>query len=597
MKTRITWLMVSLILVLVVVLASCGPAPTSTPTTTPTIVPTTAPTTAPPTTPGKEMVRDVLGRLVEKPQYGGTFRPLTWGGVPPASFDPSDANPDSNYAFGFMYERLGIGDWAKGGSGTDETRFGHNTYFDIDKFGKGHLAESWEMPDSVTLVIHVRKGIHFQNIPPVNGRELTAEDVRYSEQRFCDNPVSPCAWRPYVQSITAPDKWTVVFKWKQPYGSAVLDIMFTPWIYAPESVTAYGNLRDWRNACGTGPFILKDYVPDSSLYYVKNTNYWCYDEIIPQNRLPYVDAVKAMIIKDGATQLAALRTGKIDVLLGVLREQQESLQVTNPELKSYKTPRWNAAPLVLMRTDEPPFNDVRVRRAMNMAIDFNAIMRDYFKGQSVLINFPIMPDWGDMYTPVQQMPAGVQENYSYNPQKAKQILKEAGYPDGFTVDFTVFPTMGDRCLVLSEYWKAIGVKCNMSTPDQATAMATLFGKKYHGIGSITAGVSGPTTCLAWFQTNAFYNVGLYSNPEYDALMNKLLTTTDAKAQVSLVKEATTKLFMDMAFIQFPAESWYIYWQPWVKQYQGEVSIGGGMGAAVTQCRVWIDQNLKEKMGR
>lgn len=167
MKSRILWLGVTCLMVVAMLLASCSNAttttttPATTATTTPTTTTTTTPATAtttttqPATTPGTKMVKDFMGRLVEVPQYGGTFRPLF--ATDPASLDPADGASLSVYGFNLVFEKLGIGDWTAAGAGTGEQLYLHSSYFDFAKYGKGNLAQSYEMTDPTTLTIHIRR--------------------------------------------------------------------------------------------------------------------------------------------------------------------------------------------------------------------------------------------------------------------------------------------------------------------------------------------------------------------------------------------------------------------------------------------------------
>ena len=130
-----------------------------------------------------------------------------------------------------------------------------------------------------------------------------------------------------------------------------------------EAVEEFGDLEDWRNAQGTGPWIATDYVPDSSLTFVRNDNYWEYDPFWPDNKLPYTDGYTVVQIVDVNMQLAALRTGKLDWLNGIDWEDAQELWKTNPELLSSKG--YNTyTPVIDMRTDLEPFSDINFRKAL-----------------------------------------------------------------------------------------------------------------------------------------------------------------------------------------------------------------------------------------
>ena len=170
--------------------------------------------------------------------------------------------------------------------------------------------------------------MHWQNIPPVNGREFTADDVEYHYHRMYGLghgftkrvPGAHYQFTP-LESVTATDRYTVVFKWKLRVEEVIRDAT-QAWgslnsLEAREVVEKWGDLNDWHHAIGTGPFILKDYVPDDSVTLVRNPDYWGHDDKNPQNQLPYIDTLKLKIIPEKAKAIEALRAGQIDILGGV----------------------------------------------------------------------------------------------------------------------------------------------------------------------------------------------------------------------------------------------------------------------------------------
>ena len=144
--------------------------------------------------------------------------------------------------------------------------------------------------------------------------ELTADDIKFTFDRLLAlgdfteaGPGAGLNLQTYnVESVEATDKYTVVFKLKSLILNALKNILTYHYTYilAPEVVEQYGDVRDWRNVVGTGPFELTDYVEGSSITFTKNPNYWGYDEKYPENRLPYVDELRALILKEKATILA-----------------------------------------------------------------------------------------------------------------------------------------------------------------------------------------------------------------------------------------------------------------------------------------------------
>ena len=206
--------------------------------------------------------------------------------------------------YGAWLERLCAEDWT-----IDPAVFSYQTMAPPHLL-RGHLAESWEFSDPYTLVFHLRKGIHWQNLPPVNGREFTADDVAFHYHRLLglgDGFTKPAPYHATVASfrelisVTAADKYTAVFKWKIPNPAFILETMITNHnptaaIVAREAVEKWGDVGDWHHAIGTGPFILQDFVSGVSATLVRNPDYWGHDARYPQNKLPYVDKLKVLII-------------------------------------------------------------------------------------------------------------------------------------------------------------------------------------------------------------------------------------------------------------------------------------------------------------
>ena len=257
---------------------------------------------------------------------------------------------------------------------------------------KGQLAEGWEFKDPCTHIIHLRKGVHWQNIPPANGREFTADDVVFHYNRLYGlggGFTKPSPFRATdvrlkdLISVTAADRYTVVFKFKTLNPENIIETLHNAYqaqcLENPEAVKKWGDLSDWHHAIGTGPFILKDFVPGKSATLVKNPDYWGHDERYPQNQLPYLDSVKFLIIPDDNEALEMMRAGKIDIMDRVFFKQAQAIQKSNPEIQQIFIPR---TPTVTIqpRNDKAPYNDIRVRMALQMAIDLPAIARSHYEG-------------------------------------------------------------------------------------------------------------------------------------------------------------------------------------------------------------------------
>ena len=213
----------------------------------------------------------------------------------------------ASYLVSAVIERPAILDWS-----IDRDVWNFASWYFPPEYFVPHLAESWEQPDPLTVILHVRKGVHWHDKPPMNGRELTADDFVYNFHRVTGTGSGFTETGQYteflgydvIESITATDKYTVEFKLKEDvtgrtwFGglniAQVIAASLYSDIYPPEVIEEHGDAKDWRTIVGTGPFMLTDYVLESSVTYEKNPNYWGNDPKYPENRLPYIDEMRVL---------------------------------------------------------------------------------------------------------------------------------------------------------------------------------------------------------------------------------------------------------------------------------------------------------------
>ncbi|MEK7152361.1 MAG: ABC transporter substrate-binding protein, partial [Patescibacteria group bacterium] len=367
-------------------------------------------------------------------------------------------------------------------AGTNETDW---YYGMLGQFGllKGHLAESFELIKPGTIIFHVRQGVHWALNPKsaasqlVNGREFTADDVVFSLTRHALKSPLTTMYQRFTAigkppTITKLDKYTVEVKVDPDmlgYGLTMLGNFTLMWPH--EVIEKYGDMKDWRNSVGTGPFMVTEYVAGSAMTYVRNPNFFMTDPVGPGkgNQLPYLDGFRTLIIPDPSTSQAAFRTGKIDRMDSLTGEDWEGFMKQRPDLK-YKA-SLSIGSLPAGRLDKPalPFKDIRVRQAMNLAVNKKEILDNYYKGRGALFAVPVPPgpSHAKMFTPLEEQPsqptipgsrASVQELFTYNPEKAKLLLKEAGYPNGFKTEFVVSPTGIDLASILKDQLSKVGIE-------------------------------------------------------------------------------------------------------------------------------------------
>ena len=550
----------------------------------------------------------------EEPQYGGVIRTILLRDQ--TGFDEAITHSANTYSLKLTNNELLGGDWAKGPSGTGQTdwAFFSNNRMDLKT---GLLAESWESPEPGHLILKIRQGIHYGLNPDseasrlVGGRELTSADILYNLQRALTEPKSYLHFAiPGVQEyseITAPDKWTVDIKVNPADFVWVIQLFldFSNMDFPREVIEKYGDINDWRNSVGTGPFFFTDYVPSSMMAFERNPNYFETDASGPGkgNQLPYVDEVWQMIIPDTSTQLAALRTGKVDTAPELGRDDALSMMTTAPGIE-YVTHAPHGAYAFYMRTDkeELPFAKKDVRRALMMAIDHNTILDELFGGEGSINAWPLgdCAGYENAYLSLEEAPASVQELYSYNPEKAKQLLTDAGYPDGFTTEVVVenIGSNVDHVSVIKDMWEKVDVKLGIKALESGAYSAVRGARNYDEMFFASGASAGTYARLLQVRGSTRYNASYIDDPyiEETAIeFSEVFNTLDEDKLDAMHKEMM-KYVLDQAYaIPFPDGMKYSFWWPWLKDYHGE--IGPGYGNTNLWVRyVWIDQALKKEMG-
>lgn len=342
------------------------------------------------------------------------------------------------------------------------------------------LAESWDRPNETTYVFKLRKGVRWHPKPPVNGRELTAEDVKYTYERFLapTNPNRPVL--EYVDKIEAVDKYTVKFTLKEP-NAWFLDLLAqtSTWIIAKECVEKFGDLKKAESVVGTGPWMLERWEPNVKLVYVRNPNYF-----VPG--LPYADGVEAIIDKDPSSRLAAWLSGKLDFAPEyqqvVRRIDLEAAKQRKPGLQTAEY-TWFVSAFVGYKLNKPPFNDVRVGRALSRAYDLAEVFETNAFSLGHWTPNPLVPaGFTDWSIPIDQLGPEGRKLYEHNVSEAKRLLAEAGYPNGFKTSADVpgtgyGPDFLDAVQVTVKNWKRAGIDVEIKLKEYgAFISSTIYGK-------------------------------------------------------------------------------------------------------------------------
>lgn len=537
----------------------------------------------------------------EAPKYGGTLDVATTStAVTTLSWDLADWQATlQTRDTGQFYEQLFAVDLNKAKSRGGKYAYTISGWQPSDAV-RGELAETWAWTTPLTLEIKLRKGVKFPAKPGVMPeRELVADDVVFSFNRMNTSAKRTQGYYDHVDKVEAKDKHTVVFTfnkfiadWDYRFGNGFFSGIM------PKEVADAG-AGNWKNVNGTGPFMLTNVAQGNSLTFTKNPVYWDKDVIGGKEyKLPFVDRVVHRVIKDETTQHAALRTGKLDILSSISAEAARELKKSTPELK------WNrwlttTANRVALRVDTKPFNDVRVRRALNMAVNKQEIIDKYYNGEAEMFTFPMHPEYVGYHQPLKEQPASVQELFKYDPAKAKKLLADAGYANGFSFKMQVCtcnPDQMELMPLVAAYLEGVGVKMEI-VPMEYGAHLSAMTSHTNAAGYLT-GIPdvNPTTSLRInFGKGQVYNAPMMDDPKLDARVAEANGERDEKKRQQMLREMTTYVLDQAPAIWMPAPYRYTAWWPWVKNYGGEMFVGAGRFAPI-HARIWIDQDLKKKMG-
>ncbi len=548
------------------------------------------------------------------PQYGGTIN-LALTAEPEFNLLAIDAAIPQLH----VHEKLFEGDWTKGqagGYGEKLTVWSQST--NIPELNTGYLASdySWSVSDDgteVTTRFILREGTTFAKPETeagelVGGRELTVNDLIWNMNYRLQNgnarfyQLYP-AFR-YPRAIeTGSHSFSITFKIEDHLKGLMMLNRATS-VFAPELYEAYGYEAgtDINYSVGTGPYMLKNYVPKTMVILEKNPDYRRTDPLGPgtNNRLPYIDKVKYIIMTDESVRRAAFRTGKLDQIDDVALDEKEKINGMVPTAVSAKRGSRNVTPL-FMNTSVAPFNDIRVRKALMMATDFHAINRNLYDGLGDIISWPyyrvagyeklfVSPEDSDL-------PARVRELYTYNPAKAKQLLSEAGFPDGFKTALILEESDIEYYRMLASQWEKVGVQVELRKMDLGAIVSTAATVSYNGMITVYPSPNSTFPEQLQYSTRSWANASLINEPYIDgqAAAVKILAVTDFQASMELCRPLVMHLLEQAYMIPTPRYPVYTMWWPWLKNYSGEKSVGYYPGNSwVHWC--WLDQKLKTSMG-
>ncbi len=598
MNIRKVYVSLSLVLILAMLASACGKEEARTTTSATTTTGPTATTTAP-----------LQTTVSDKPIYGGQLTISL--GRDPEGFDDALTQPGNNFTMHLTNQELMIGDWTKGLGGTREATWTTGVIRKIS-LSKGCLAENWEITEPGTMVFKIRKGVRYGLNPNseasrlVNGRAISANDISWTLNKYITSPRAPLAMGDTRRAVIKALNDTTLSITLPLTAFSDMDIFgdYSHCDMPKEIYDRYGTANDWRYSVGTGPYMLVDYISGSSATFKKNANFWEADPMGAGkgNQLPYIDTVKMLILTDASTRLAALRTAKLDILNDIFWEDAKSLRTTNPQLKEQKYYA-DSGLAINMRTDkkELPYKDMRVRQALMRAIDFETIRNTWGGGEAQINTFPIlkMNEYADAYCSVEEATPEAQALFKYSPEAAKSLLAEAGYPNGFeaTLICSTTTTTVDYLSIIKQMWSKVNVNINISQKETAVYTSIFWTRAYEDMFCGGPGPAGNLYIAYSFVPGPFGgNFSYIDDPVAKEAKDKMMAISiaDPAAAGAIHKELMKYMLPRVVSVPGVCPPGYHMWWPWVKNYNGESSLGYTNYPNFIKY-VWLDQNLKKSM--
>jgi peptide/nickel transport system substrate-binding protein len=524
---------------------------------------------------GASLAPSIAG--AQTPKRGGTLSIRTWD---PPHFDPFQTiSYKTHIALSFTHSRL-----LKHKAGPSVVP----GTFPIE----GDLAESWTQPNETTYVFKLRKGVKWHNKPPVNGREVTADDVVFSVNHFLTVKGNANAYMlKAVDKVEAPDKYTVKFTLKEPFVW-FLDMLSNPHavaIVAKEVLDKHGDFKKSETVIGTGPWMLDSYRPNVGLTYVRNPAYF-------MAGLPYIDRIEATVDEDNASRMAAFLSGKYDLgwefpgtvarvdwvqIKGTLAQRRPNLKTAE-----FPSPVMNH---ISMRTDQKPFSDVRVRRAMSLAIDRKGIIDSAYEGVGVM-NPPVAAALKEWSIPFDKLGEGA-KYYKYDPAEAKRLLAAAGYPNGFpgTMCFTTYgtPVLVDIMQMVQKDLKAVGIDVKIDQKEYGAYIATCFYGKFDSMtfGPQTGFLEPDNFLFGQYYPEELKNQSHINDPVVADMLVRQRRTLDPIKRREVIYDIQRHLALQQYYVQMPSAVYVAVWEGALKNYGPNMGYdyGGRLQAA------WLDR--------
>jgi peptide/nickel transport system substrate-binding protein len=432
------------------------------------------------------------------------------------------------------------------------------------------LAESWEISeDGLTYTFALRQGVTFHD-----GTPLTAGDVKFTLERLVDPATaSPSAGDlATMESVEAPDDQTVVVTLTQPDAAFLAILSQSSVGIMSEAFVTANNGDVSQTAMGTGPFMFNEYVPNTRVVLDKNPNYW-------EAGLPYLDGLEMIIAPDDTSRTSAVVTGTVDLIEYAPLRDIEILE-QDTALKLAGDANTNIR-FIGINFEREPLNILEVRQAIAAVIDREAVLGPAVFGHGTPTTTLFPP--GYWATLDAEIPAP-------DPERARQLLADAGYPDGFDTTITSwsqYSFLSAPAVVIQEQLATIGIRAELNLVENATMIERVHAPTNRDYDLAVTGQSGyidPNYLIQDFATGVSGNLASYSNERVDELIAAGIASTDQAERAEIYQEIQQILLEDLPWINLFIANQYEAMKTDVMGYV-HIPTGTGISYKVT----WLDR--------
>ena len=400
------------------------------------------------------------------------------------------------------------------------------------------LATEWEQIDDTTLQMKLQEGVSF-----TNGEEFDAESAKFSIEVMIEAP----SYAFFVSSIAGAevvDKYTLNVKTKNPTLLHMPALAMGSFQYPPEYFGELGPDEFGTKPIGTGPYKFVDWVKDSQVTLEANPDYW--------NGPVSIETVIFRNIPEGAAKLAALEAGEVDFLIDVPLDAVERVE-SNPDLQLFSRPSNRIYYLTTSILSDTPLKDPKVRQALWYAVDVNALTQALFKGRATPLAGQVLVPGFFGYDPDR-------EPTPYDPEKAKQMLDEAGYPDGFEITFKYpagrYAQDKEAGQAIASQLAKVGVQTKQEVLEPGTFLNQLVNLELNDM-YFGGSLPPPDAHFMYSQFVTGFRYSYYANSEFDELLAKGATTADREERTRIYKDILDLFDEDPPYIPlYRAEDYY-----------------------------------------